>query len=95
MYKRAARADASQFRGQLDPLSFAAAERGALLAQRDVPQSHSLEGRGDAVNFGDGLEKVVGVVDRHGQHVGNAFASIPDLKVSRLNRLPLHDSQGT
>ena len=39
----AARSNACQFRGQLDPLSFAAAERGALLAQRDVPEPHCLQ----------------------------------------------------
>ena len=32
------------------------------------------------MNFRDGLKEFVGVVDRHGQHVCNAFASIPDLK---------------
>ena len=46
------------------------------------------------MNFGDGLKEFVGVVDRHGQHVCNAFASIPDfqgfpvesLAVARLAR---------
>ena len=32
------------------------------------------------MNLGNGLEKVVGVVHRHGEHVGDAFAAVPNLK---------------
>ena len=78
-----------QFRGEFDALRFTlATERGALLAQRYVSEAHGLKGGGDAVDFGDGLEKTVGVVHRHGEHVCDAFALYRTSSVSRLKRLP-------
>src|SRR5690606_36189068 len=65
---------AAEFLGELDALRLAAAERGRLLADLDVAAADFVEHVHLVADGRDGLEELLGVLDRHVEHVGDGEA---------------------
>ena len=64
--------------GQLDALGLASGKSGRGLAETDVAEPDPLQRGQLALELGVGLEELIGVVDRHGQVIGDRLALVGD-----------------
>ncbi len=71
---------ALQLGGELDALRLAAAQLGRRLTQPEVAQAHVAQRLEAARGSGYVGEELRGVVDRHGQHVGDGLAAVRHLE---------------
>ena len=76
----ASRRPLREFGRQLDALGLAARQRGRGLAEPDVPQSHLVQRRENAVDGRDVGEELARVLHAHGQDVRDVLALVPDLE---------------
>jgi len=84
-----------QMADELDSLGFAAAESRAGLAELEVAQAGVGQGLQGALDFRHAGEEIQRFLNRKLEHLGDVFAAIFDVEVSRLKRQPSQTSQRT
>ena len=70
----------AQLGGELDALGLAAGERGGGLTEAKVAEPDFAQRAQFALHAGDRAEKFAGFIDRHGEHIGDAFAAVVHFK---------------